>query len=94
MKATMAYNYAKGQWQCWNVFDIDNFIHTPKQIKRLFNDVGNYLHPVIFTPEIKRYEYADGRYTVEFFDDTEFPEVITLEQSIARNKKLLREWTI
>ena len=94
MIATMAYNYAKGRWQCFSVADADNIVMEPEQIKRRLTDLGNYLYPVIFKVKLKSFEYRDGHYSAEFFDDAEFPEVFTLEQSIERNKKVLRGWSI
>lgn len=87
--ATMAYNYAKGKWELWSVNNVDNIKLTAEQTTIRLSELGQYLYPNIFIAELESYEYKDGLYSAVFTDDVEFPDVLTLEQSIAKNKKLL-----
>ncbi len=89
MKALLGYSYEHGKWEIHTVFENDFFVLSPYQIKRNLTDEGRYLYPEWFFAEIKSYCVSDGVYSAEIFDDVVFPKVLSLEQSIQKNKSIL-----
>jgi len=90
--ATMVYDYARGSWSCLAVRLVENALPTCDYITKILNDEGRYLFPKMIDAPIDGFDLDDGRYSVTFPDDFEFPEVVTLEQSIENNRKLLSSY--
>jgi hypothetical protein len=90
MRATLLYDYARGTWIVLNVYSEQRTVTAVGNIKSIFTEEGRYLFPAVVQVAIKSYKYNDGRYSITFEDDVEFPEVETLEQSIQRCKIILQ----
>ena len=89
MNALLAYNYAKGDWQLWDVDFVGVFGKRHQVAAGMLTEEGRYRYPSIVSVEIAALTCVNNEYRIEIPADFEFPSVLTLEQSIQTNKKLL-----
>jgi hypothetical protein len=87
--AYMAYSYAKDKWVLLGLNLVGDALPRASQIGRGLTDRGNYLYPVMVDVPVKTLSYDGDHYSVVIEDEFLFPEVVTLEQSIENNIKLL-----
>lgn len=87
MKAIMAYDYMSDIWRCWGICYVEMDIE--EYMNHRLTDKGKYLYPEVVSVECDSIKGDKDRYSVILSDDAELPEVLTLVQSIAKNKEIL-----
>lgn len=89
--AILGYYYPTGGW---NVVDIVHgpFAMKPEEYKRRLTKEGNLLWPEFTSVHVEEYTYKDGQLEISVDSRFKLPEVMSLEQSIQRNKQILSNY--
>jgi hypothetical protein len=88
--AYMGYSYKEDRWVLFGINLAEEALPDVSYISRRLTDKGNYLFPVMAEASVKTLSFdGKGKYSLVVADDFEFPEVVTLEQSIENNRKFL-----
>ena len=90
--ATMAYDYFKDTWVLFSITICENTTPGANYVKRMLNEKGNYLFPEIIDVPIKSFSLKNDRYSIEFMEETEFPDVLTLEESLKKGIEILSRY--
>lgn len=90
--AYMAYDYAHDKWIVMGLNMVEDALPPSSYIFNRLSNEGSYLFPIMVGAPVKSMNLEDGLYSIIIEDDFEFPEVVTLEQSIENNRKLLSSY--
>ncbi len=89
---TFIYSYRDDKWRLVSVTYWPEVCSDSYSIRRRLNDHGRYEFPASVDAPLKSFIGDQDVYSVTTEDGFKWPEVVTLEQSIENNRKLLRSY--
>ena len=91
--AYIGYSYRADEWVLFGINLVEEALPDVSYISRRLTDKGSYLFPVMAEAPVKTLSFDEkGNYSLVVADDFEFPEVVTLEQSIENNRRILSNY--